>query len=144
MVSLYHHHQTLYYNRAVGVVALHEERAAAASKGRKNDDDDDFGGGALVLVDHRTDKDASKKKEDDDHPFLCHSPIMRDAQMEEISKLKQKINEAGTYPLLTEVMTNYIKNWFRTEENTYIQRLISNIPLHQSLLQNINDQTEIG
>ena len=64
--------------------------------------------------------------------------------MEEITKLKKKINEAGTYPLLTEVLTHYLKNWFRTEENTYIQRLIPNIPFHKSLLQNIIDQTEIG
>ena len=69
---------------------------------------------------------------------------MRDAQMEEISKLKNKLNEAGTYPLITEVMTHYLKYWSRTEENTYTQRLLPDIKFHQSFLQNIEDQTEIG
>ena len=64
--------------------------------------------------------------------------------MEEISKLKNKLNESGTYPLITEVMTPYLKNWFRKEENTYTQRLLPDIKIHQSLLQNIEDQTEIG
>jgi hypothetical protein len=64
--------------------------------------------------------------------------------MEEISKLKIKLNEVGTYPLITEVIPHYLKNWFRNEDTTYRQRLLTNIPIHQSLLQNIHDQTVIG
>ena len=85
-----------------------------------------------------------EEKEDDDHPYQCSNPIMRDAQMDEIRKTKLQLQDIGTYPLLTEAITFHLKHWFRQAQKNYTQRLLLHIPLHQSLLQNIKDQSEIG
>ena len=69
---------------------------------------------------------------------------MRDAQMEATTNLKRKLRAIGTYPLMVEIMTHYLRHWFKAEETSYTHRLIPTIDLHWSLLQNIKDQTEIG
>ena len=60
-----------------------------------------------------------KKKEEDDHPFHCQHPFMKNAQQEAITTLKQKLKDIATYPLITEVIIYYIKQWMRKATKQY-------------------------
>ena len=83
-------------------------------------------------------------KEDDDHPFLCTNPVMQDAHQKALKKLKKNLKSIGTYPLMIEVIIHYLKNWMKHTEPDYTHRLLQSIPIHHSLLKNIQDQTSIG
>ena len=83
-------------------------------------------------------------KEDDDHPYTCTNPVMQDAHKEALQKLKKTLKNFGTYPLLIEVISHYLKHHMKGLQTDYTHRLIESIPIHKSLLKNIQDQTQIG
>ena len=53
----------------------------------------------------------------------------------------EKIN---TYPILTEVITHYLKSWMRQTVPNILQKLIPTLPLHKLLLEATKQQDEIG
>ena len=83
-------------------------------------------------------------KEDDDHPYQCPYPLMRDAQMETIALIKKSMEKINTYPILTEVITQYLKSWMRQTVPNILQKLIPTLPLHKLLLEATKQQDEIG
>ena len=83
-------------------------------------------------------------KKNDNHPFSCTNPTMQDAHKESLKNLKKTLKTIGTYPLMTEVIIHYLKNWMKHTQPDYTHRLLQSIPIHHSLLQNIQDQTSIG
>lgn len=62
-------------------------------------------------------------QEDNNHPYKCTHPMMREAQMESIQKLRQSLQKIQTHPIITEIIAHHIKKWMRTEDPDIVHRL---------------------
>ena len=90
-----------------------------------------------------------EENENDNHFFKRLNSTTKNAQREATKTLKQNLKEIDAYPVMTEFMTHYLKQWMKTPMDSihnnsfplyqYTQQLLPTLPIHSSLLQNIKD-----
>ena len=83
-------------------------------------------------------------EDNDDHLFHCTHPIMREAQMETLTTLRAELQKIEVSAPMTESLVHYIKSWMRITEPTFISKLSPSIPFHNTLMQAITEQDQIG